>query len=357
MTRRAPIAAALLVLLSSCGSVPGQMPPDAGAPPVALIDTRPEPPGANCVAGGTAVLVGLDRDGSGTLDAGEVDATSYVCNAPPRDPSPPVIDLEGDLLLRSQAEADRYQQLRTISGSLTFAGAGPIQLPALERIAGDLNCRGLAGGPVDLPALVAIARSVWWADCDTVRMPRLETIGNVASIGSRGAPLELPRLREVGSWMELSQNGDADLTLPALTTVYRLHVSGVATLSLPVLATTQLAGGARHVRAPVLTSTPSLWFTDGTETVDLPMLSSVDSAAFVNTGLLALHLPAAVQIRSLFVDRNPALAVLDLPALTALARLTVTNNPQLPTCQAEAIADRTGAMRTISGNGDGVCPP
>jgi hypothetical protein len=48
----------------------------------ALIKTTAEPAGSNCANGGTKIETGLDADGNGTLDAGEVNAsqTQYVCN-------------------------------------------------------------------------------------------------------------------------------------------------------------------------------------------------------------------------------------------------------------------------------------
>ena len=48
----------------------------------ALIKTTIEPIGANCAAGGTKFETGLDANGSGILDAGEINAalTTYVCN-------------------------------------------------------------------------------------------------------------------------------------------------------------------------------------------------------------------------------------------------------------------------------------
>lgn len=45
-----------------------------------LILTTNEAPGANCATGGRKVESGLDDDRDGVLDAGEVDATTYVCN-------------------------------------------------------------------------------------------------------------------------------------------------------------------------------------------------------------------------------------------------------------------------------------
>lgn len=46
----------------------------------ALVVTTAEAAGANCTAGGVRLDAGLDDDGDGTLQAGEIDATSYICN-------------------------------------------------------------------------------------------------------------------------------------------------------------------------------------------------------------------------------------------------------------------------------------
>lgn len=45
-----------------------------------LLNLTPEPPGGNCQAGGTRVDFGVDDNGNGTLEAGEIDGTQYVCN-------------------------------------------------------------------------------------------------------------------------------------------------------------------------------------------------------------------------------------------------------------------------------------
>src|SRR3972149_1808785 len=44
-----------------------------------LVTNTPEDPGVNCANGGTKVETGLDQDGSGVLEAGEVENTFYVC--------------------------------------------------------------------------------------------------------------------------------------------------------------------------------------------------------------------------------------------------------------------------------------
>jgi len=48
-----------------------------------LVAMTNEPAGVNCAYGGTKVTSGLDLNASGTLDAGEVSATRYVCNGSP----------------------------------------------------------------------------------------------------------------------------------------------------------------------------------------------------------------------------------------------------------------------------------
>lgn len=47
----------------------------------ALMRLSVEAPGANCLGGGTRVDAGADANSNGTLDAGEISATSYVCSA------------------------------------------------------------------------------------------------------------------------------------------------------------------------------------------------------------------------------------------------------------------------------------
>lgn len=59
---------------------------DAAAALVAIVRTTAEPAGANCAYGGSRVESGLDADLDGALDAGEVSTTSYVCAADTRDP-------------------------------------------------------------------------------------------------------------------------------------------------------------------------------------------------------------------------------------------------------------------------------
>lgn len=93
--RRLPwvLAAALSLTLAGCGgggdgaagatvtaSVPG---PVGGS---VLVATMAEPAGANCAAGGVRIKSGLDTNGNGVLDDGEVKDAVFACNGAPGAP-------------------------------------------------------------------------------------------------------------------------------------------------------------------------------------------------------------------------------------------------------------------------------
>ncbi|MBV9950093.1 MAG: hypothetical protein JOZ69_24850 [Myxococcales bacterium] len=69
------------VALPDAGPGPQGPPgPQGDAGLASLIRLTPEPPGANCAAGGQRIDVGLDANGDGTLEPGEVMQTAFVCN-------------------------------------------------------------------------------------------------------------------------------------------------------------------------------------------------------------------------------------------------------------------------------------
>jgi hypothetical protein len=68
--------AGLVLILAACTT-----PPDNGTNGKnASVRLIPEPPGARCPQGGTAIQTGLDGDGDGALGDNEVQQTSYVCS-------------------------------------------------------------------------------------------------------------------------------------------------------------------------------------------------------------------------------------------------------------------------------------
>ncbi len=53
---------------------------DGTSPPQSLLNVTAEPAGANCATGGQRIDHGIDDDGNGTLDAAEIDGTTFICN-------------------------------------------------------------------------------------------------------------------------------------------------------------------------------------------------------------------------------------------------------------------------------------
>jgi hypothetical protein len=87
VTLRSALLAILapLAFIAACGDNSVQGPSGASGADgmdgsTTLVSTSTEPAGANCAAGGVRIDVGLDDNGNGTLDAGEIDHTSYVCS-------------------------------------------------------------------------------------------------------------------------------------------------------------------------------------------------------------------------------------------------------------------------------------
>src|ERR1044071_5421613 len=68
-----------VAMLAACEGDPGSPGTDGAN---ALVDSAPEPAGANCPFGGTKITVGIAATGTGLLDAAEVrpTGTSYACN-------------------------------------------------------------------------------------------------------------------------------------------------------------------------------------------------------------------------------------------------------------------------------------
>ena len=157
--------------------------------------------------------------------------------------------------------------------------------------------------------------------------------------------VELPALETLDGELSIFFTDLQRLSLPRLRSATRIEVNEVerflTAVDLPALESASI-----HVEAASrLTS------------LSLPRLREASTIEVrSNDQLGGFELPALTSASELTMVGNDVLASLGLPALTALARLTVTDNPQLPTCQADAIAVRTGAAATIERNGPGTCP-
>ena len=79
INRMLPIGLCAALSLAAFGCTGDAGPAGAQGTP-ALLKTSAEAAGANCASGGTKIESGLDTDGDGSLAAGEVTSTAYVCD-------------------------------------------------------------------------------------------------------------------------------------------------------------------------------------------------------------------------------------------------------------------------------------
>jgi predicted CXXCH cytochrome family protein len=70
----------VLALIAGCSGDPGTSGSNGSDGAPALVVTTPEPPGANCSHGGTKIEAGVDTNRDGSLAPGEVTSTTYICN-------------------------------------------------------------------------------------------------------------------------------------------------------------------------------------------------------------------------------------------------------------------------------------
>lgn len=112
----------------------------------ALVRQEVEPVGEHCAWGGSAIHVGLDDDHSLTLEQGEIDSTSYVCNGADGvnslfklTPIPSGNDCEtGGTLIETGLDVDRDSELSAgeVSASRTLCNGltGDVGLQSLVRV-------------------------------------------------------------------------------------------------------------------------------------------------------------------------------------------------------------------------------
>lgn len=290
-----------------------------------LVREEPRAPSLGCPTGGLDVRTGLDDDGDGALQDGEIDRTTSVCGAQEV--------WEGDFTARDWADPQKVaalQGVRVIDGSLEIAASGA--LPLLELVVGDVTSlvppQGLA-------------------------LPALRTILGDATVGTGESPLRLPVLAEVGGTLYAFAwpGGDA-LELPEVATVggdLKLHVEAgghivlSTSVALQVHGELLVSGDCSEVEAPGLTTVEgaALIWDDAYGALSLPGLQTIGGRLEVRgapSGLrfehltsigggvslgssasaMGLGLPALQTIGGSLTALSAPFPVLDLPQLTSV---------------------------------------
>ena len=188
-----------------------------------LVRVEVEPAGVHCLRGGTAIESGFDSNQDGTLQDGEVTSTSYVCN-----PVPTVI--VGDVTIAAASDVAQLTGVPRIEGSLIVQAADLTQLylPDLVEIAGDFQITDAA------------------ATLTTVRLPRLVTVSGAVDLGDFGSVVQEPTLPALTSAarIDVTSNRLTSLSLEALTTVAgKLTIDETALPTFPPLVALTHVGG------------------------------------------------------------------------------------------------------------------
>ncbi|HET9623282.1 MAG TPA: hypothetical protein VFP84_18035 [Kofleriaceae bacterium] len=183
-----------------------------------LTRVSPARASASCGLGGTAFLAGRDADRDGVLEDGEVEVRSVQCGDV----------ITGDVFVASDADVAALADARIITGTLFAftpfddAPFTQLALAKLERVGGDLTVAGSDGAPP-----VAIA------------LPSLRSVdGQLGLFGTLAGSFAAPALAHMGR-VSVSQAGVAELGGFAATAV----VDGDVTILLnPALTTIRWTG-------------------------------------------------------------------------------------------------------------------
>jgi Leucine-rich repeat (LRR) protein len=316
------------------------------------------------------VDAGTDVDRSGTLEASEVQSTSYVCNG---GASSPCDVIEGDVLVRNTVDLRGLAGCTEILGNVTVTSSrltGLQGLEALQHIGGNLvidDCPSLSS-IAELSSLEAIDGNL-----ELSNLPALTSLTGLESLGTVGGNLVvlvtgLAALSALSSLTAIG--GDVQVGLSPVSSLAPLTslalTRDIFLVNLPNLAGAVEFGAVVTARSlpffdlPLVTevSFPSLLSVTSFDAATLPSLTSLNfpnaefvSAASLPRRRLLVRDNAALttlsgfrpptELDQLELSDNPALD--DVAVLASLTAVTdefrVVNDPQLPTCEAQAIFD------------------
>lgn len=297
----------------------------------ALVETRPEPPGSNCSLGGTAILVGIDLDDDAMLDDAEITGTSFLCNVSAN------ATFEGSYTINNTLDLALIAGVTTITGVLAMGTRLPaVELPALEN-AGAVFLRGEV---ITLPALRTVGGIASFGECHQLAAPLLESVGGNLGVGqAQGGPalttVDLPSLRTIGGDVFISTEL-VHLRMPLLETVANVQMFW------PDLTELDLSR-LQHVGQLTLDPAPLA-------AVSLPALIDASGLTFGVAEAASIDLPSLTTVGPLRIVA-PVLTGLQMPAITTIGGPVDVFAPQFPVCQIDAIlaqASYTGP-RTIEG--------
>jgi hypothetical protein len=280
----------------------------------ALVSTSEEPPGDNCAEGGTRVDSGIDDDADGVLDAGEIDATEYVCQG--SSPEAPRV-WYGDAMISAASDLELLEGYVEVTGDLFLSTATDVALPDLRVVGGGLYVSDADTSDAVIPTVDV--PSFERTDTVEVNGVRLEApaLSMALSVGLSGSVPAVDFLDGITTLDTLYANSvtiDDAAGLSTLEALDYLSVSG-SSLTLPALTVAdEVYMNAGVVEAPELTtvSTVSLYsvveppgFLSGVSTLDTLYINGASFAE--GTRIDALSDVGSLQVYYGTVPDFPAL--------------------------------------------------
>jgi hypothetical protein len=271
----------------------------SGATAAALVRLADEPAGAHCAHGGRAVLSGLDRDHDGTLADGEVTSTMYVCR-----------DAEAVPLTRFEPEP---------AGSHCTAGGTAVRSGLDTDGNGDLD-----------DAEVATVQYI----CRDIELTRLDVEAAGAHCTGGGASVKTG----------LDRNGDG--TLEDDEVMHTEYVCGSVIAGNYDAITQADVDALKGIEA--ITGNLKIHFTDAVTAVDLPDLRAVggdlDLGALANA--TRVQAPVLHSVGGVFaMAAVPKVTTISLPALVSAGTVRITGDTGLTSVKLPALARVTDAFR------------
>lgn len=324
--------------------------------------TRRDPiePGAECPNGGDAVHVGIDDNGDGILQDSEIDATTYAC-----DPSQVWEGDFGELDWQDQAKVAALRAARVVTGSLTIAGSTGVSLPRLELVGAGLSVYGPLP-TLDLPALRQVSGSVEIdvPGIDELALPALERVlGEVFVTGNgvHGVSIEAPHLAEIGGRFVLWWGARGEVTMPLLAHIGAgLKIAGRLT-GVHLGGLVSITGGLElddraliDLELPALAQITGDVYAYGARplaNISLPAMTQIGGTLDLLdvSALVSVSIPQLTHIGGdLSIHRAPLLETLALGGLTTVdSRVLISDVPALATVSLGSLAS-VGSVANIS---------
>jgi alpha-tubulin suppressor-like RCC1 family protein len=211
-----------------------------GTTPRALVKVKAEPHSANCLNGGQRVDLGVDTSGDGTLQAGEISQTTYVCDGADEPPAGPINGRPPISVSRGFAHACAVLS----DGSVWCWGAA--ESGQLGRLPSGITCGGVT------PCL---------ADPHPIQVPGVGGTGTLANatavVTGTDYSCALISNGTVTCWGAngSGQLGQGNNTPPATMPVTVKGPSGTGSLT----GVTALVGGSAHVCALLSSGGVDCW--------------------------------------------------------------------------------------------------